>query len=402
MMRFGDQAVVSLGNLVLGLLMAHGLGPAKFGVFALVWAIVVFALGCQWALVTSPMQSSLPRTAESERYGLCAALIAHSAAIGSMAGVVAVIVAAGLGESMRAVDCILVALSSVAVVVQDFVRRWLLAVERLGWGLASDICRQFGAALAIFLLPIGWRGALPAVMTAVGMVALVSCLPICVEMRRARCSWALVLQHARVHARTARWLFPFVVVQMAIAAAPLYVIGVIVGPASAGGYRAALYLMAPLVVLSEALETFLPLRASEAAVHGGVSALKSLLTYWILIATALSVAYLTAVNVAGGWLFSTLFGMRYAALVPLLVPLSVAAVLQMGTYMLNVYHRAVEKPRGLLIAELAAAASLAAGCLIFPIGRIGAGVAISTAASQAVKLVVLAYRARGKAEQQFA
>jgi O-antigen/teichoic acid export membrane protein len=195
---------------------------------------------------------------------------------------------------------------------------------------------------------------------------------------------------------------PFVAVQSAIAAAPLYVINAVVGPAGAGGYRAAIYLMAPLIVLSEALETFLPLRASEAAAHGGISTLKLLLMQWTSLVIALSAAYLTAVNVVGGWLFHTLFGASYAVYAPLLIPLSVAMLLQVATYMLNVYHRAVENPRGLFIAELAAAASLAAGYLIFPIGRIGEGAAVFAAASQAVKLAVLVCRMHGKPKQMFA
>jgi len=401
--RFGDQAMVSLGNFVFGLLIAHRLGPAQFGVFALVWAIVVFAFGIQWALVTSPMQSSLPHMAQSDRHGLCSALVAHSAAIGAATAVVAVLVAAGtLPGGLSAVDGILVALSIVAMVMQDCVRRWLLAVERVRWALASDFCRHFGGALAIQFLPIDWRGALPTVMAVIGIAALVACLPVCVDMRRARRSWAFVLHYARTHARTGRWLLPFVAVQSAIAAAPLYVISAVVGPAGAGGYRAAIYLMAPIIVLSEAFETFLPLRASEAVAHGGLSALKLLLTQWTSLAIALSVAYLTAVNVAGGWLFHALFGASYAAFAPLLIPLSVAMLLQVATYMLNVYHRAVENPRGLLIAEVAAAASLAAGYLIFPIGRIGEGAAVFAAASQAVKLAMLVYRTHGKPEQLFA
>ena len=345
LMRFGDQAMVSLGNFVLGSLMAHGLGPAQFGVFALVWAIVIFAIGAQWALVTSPMQSSLPRVALGDRPGFCWSLIVHSAAIGSVTAVVAVMVAAHtLTGGVRAVDCIVMALSIVAVVMQDYVRRWLLAADRVRWAVASDVCRHLGAGLAIWLLPIGWRGALPAVMAVMGVAALLACLPVCFDMRRSLARWEPVLHYARMHARTGRWLFSFVAVQSTIAAAPLYVISATVGPASAGGYRAAIYLMAPIIIVSEALETFLPLRACEAVAHGGLSALKSLLTRWTSLVFALSIVYLTAVNVAGPWLFSTLFSASYAAFAPLLIPLSVAMLLQVATYMLNVYHRAVDKP----------------------------------------------------------
>jgi O-antigen/teichoic acid export membrane protein len=395
--------MVSLGNFAFGLLIAHRLGPAQFGVFALVWAIVVFAFGIQWALVTSPMQSRLPHLAESDRHGFCWALIAQSVAIGLATSGVAVLVAARtLAGGLSAIDSIVMALSIVAIVIQDFVRRWLLAVERVRWALAGDFCRHFGAMLAIQCLPSEWRAALPTVMAVIGIAALVASLPFCGDMRRTRGAWAIVLQHARTHARTGRWLLPFVAVQAAIGAVPLYAINAAVGPAGAGGYRAAIYLMAPLIVLSEALETFLPLRASESMTHGGISALKRLLTQWTWLVIAPSVAYLTAVNVAGEWLFCALFGASYAVFAPLLIPLSVAMLLQVATYMLNVYHRAIGNPRGLLIAELAAAASLAACYLIFPIGRIGEGAAVFAVASQGVKLAVLVYRTHGKPEQLFA
>ncbi len=56
-----DQMMVSGSNFLLGILLVRSLGLESYGVFALLWMIVLFALGINQALITKPMLSLAPK-----------------------------------------------------------------------------------------------------------------------------------------------------------------------------------------------------------------------------------------------------------------------------------------------------------------------------------------------------
>ena len=64
---FIDQALVSGGNFVAGILMARAFGLYEFGRFTLVWMVVEFLMSLQFALVLQPMLNIGPKQTEFER-----------------------------------------------------------------------------------------------------------------------------------------------------------------------------------------------------------------------------------------------------------------------------------------------------------------------------------------------
>lgn len=58
---FADQIMVSGTSFLLGILLVRALGLESYGVFALLWMVVLFALGINQALITKPMLSLAPK-----------------------------------------------------------------------------------------------------------------------------------------------------------------------------------------------------------------------------------------------------------------------------------------------------------------------------------------------------
>ena len=91
----------------------------------------------------------------------------------------------------------------------------------------------------------------------------------------------------------------------------------------------------------------------------------------------------------GRTLLAALFGPAYVAYAPLLVPLGVAMVLQLCTYLFNVRLRAMGSTRAIFFGDLAATALLLLLLFLIPIDPHGQAIATALACAQGLKLAVL-------------
>ena len=67
-----DQAIVSGSNFLTGILVARFLGIESFGVYTLLWAVVIFVLSIQMSVISQPMMTIAPKQPveyESKYYG---------------------------------------------------------------------------------------------------------------------------------------------------------------------------------------------------------------------------------------------------------------------------------------------------------------------------------------------
>lgn len=389
--RFVDQAVISIGNFALSLLVARILQPTQFGIYALYFVIITFAFSIQWALIISPMLHALPHVGDEQRPAQFGALLCHSAVIGIVSSGAAILLLHAFSDGVTTLfDDIVLALSFVLIVIQDFTRRLLLATERPRIALSADILRYAVAMVGVITVQNAFPDLTVAQAVAIGGTAsFVGTVPAWRLLGACTFRWRSITDRAVRHFEQGRWLLPFVVVQSAIAGAPIYVLTTFDGSAVAGGYRAALYLMAPVISLSEAFETFLPLRASQAAARGGESALQRYLWRWTWPTWVCCAAFVSAIDFWGESLIRLSFGSDYVEYSPLLLPFGIAMIFQLGTYMLNVFLRAAGSSKPILLAEIVAAAVLIAGYAGMPFGAVGQGVAWSAALSQAAKLTIL-------------
>jgi O-antigen/teichoic acid export membrane protein len=390
--RFSDQGLVSVGNFATSVLLARLLGPAQFGIFALLWTVVVFALSAQWALITSPMQSTLAQRAPGSRADLCGALWTHALAVGLLAGAGAVLMvrwvggsgAPGLGGELGLVAAV------ACMVAQDFVRRWLLATERPGLALISDVLRQ---ALVLGVLWLWARSGSPNVWLAtqvIGAAAALGCLPLIADLRGARIGTMTAMAWARRHYASARWLMPSVVLQSISASAPLYLLGASLSLRDVGGYRAAVALASPIVIVTEALETFLPLRARQAMVAGGVGELGHKLRGWAAVLFPACAAYVAITYALGDTVVRATFGSSYASYVHPVLILAIANLLQFAVYILNVALRSLARAEAIFAGDVLATVVLMGSLLLVAPAATPWKAAVCVAVHQAVKLVALA------------
>ena len=390
--RFIDQGIVSLGNFVIALLLARLLGPHQFGLFAVLWIVVTLTLGGHWALITSPLQIALPHTEISKRPILFGALFVHALILGIIAAILSLIMLIIISDTLpRLLTLISVPFALFLILAQEFSRRWLLGTERPGKAIISDILRYAGTlTLLTFNAGLGGKLTLGLCMSVIAFSSLLALMPISSEILNSRIRFADVLIYGRRHYKFGRWLLPSVVLQSISSGAPIYAISGTIGMSTAGGYRAAMNLLTPVVSLTEALETFLPLRCSQVLQQIGYSGLQIKLLRWAVTLGLCCSLYAVLVWLEGVRLLDMLFGKEYRSYAPVLLPLGVAMSFQFATYILNVRLRTLVQPRSIFIADVFSTFCMLALLALLPIDTVGVYAAFAVAVSQAVKFTVLA------------
>jgi O-antigen/teichoic acid export membrane protein len=393
--RFADQALVSVGNFAISVILARMLGPPQFGVFAVLWTVVLFALMAQWALITAPMQSSLAQSDPAGHTALFPALCSHSfvvALVGAGGAILVVLWAGGRHQTPVALTGIGAAV--VAIVAQDFARRWLLATERPGWALVSDGVRQGGVLSVLFWMTGSGPVALATCVLVIGIGAAIGCLPLLRDLRRAPLRISTSVSWALRHSEFGRWLMPSVILQSVNASTPLYALGLSQGMAAVGGYRAGVALASPVIILTEALETFLPLRTRKAMLSGGPERLWRVLRGCFLLSFPVCVLYVAATYAFGSIIIVKTFGVSYANYVSVVLVLGIANLLQVLVYVFNVALRAMERSNAIVTGDIIA--TIVLGVLL--LGTVSVAtpltVGLCVVVHQAVKLIVLATSAR--------
>jgi len=374
----------------MGVIVARSVGPSQFGVFALFWTIVTFTLSGTWALGLAPLQSMLPNT---RRYELGSLLVALASVIGGLSMVGAIV---GIGIVIRTTAAAntlgaLAALIAVfSVVFQDFTRRWFLATERPGLALASDGLRHVTAIVSLLAFA---NSSLPTCIAILASAAALGCIPLVFEFH-VRARGTKVRAYIQQLFKMGRWLASSVVLQSVSSSTPVYALSIESGVAAAGGYRAIFNLLSPIISLTEALETFLPLRSRQAMLGGGIVALRQTLWEWWwplqLLCTSLGI---------GMWLFGPavlklVFGSAYLGYVVMLPALAAALNLQFASYILHVALRALDRAQDIPRADLASTAVLILLFSLFPLGRNVILAAIFVALAQAIKVGVWGFHAR--------
>jgi len=323
------------------------------------------------------------------------ALLTCAIGIGIISALVALLVATYLiGTLPTLKETIAITIALVCILIQEFVRRWLLVAERPRYALLSDAIRSAGACVILYFMNVSGNVSISDAFIAVGLSAWIACIPIAKDLASAHFNTRHTWDYAKRYWDAGRWLMPFAFVQWGIASAPIFALSILVDSTAAGGYRAAVILISPIIVLTEAYETFLPLRAAAAFHAGGVATLKHTLLRYTYPMLGMTVIYCVLISVFAEFFLGNIFGSNFQSFHLLVVLLACASPFQNLGYIKNVQLRALSTPKGILVSEVVAGGLLIAVYLGVPLGQQGQGAAAAAIVSQAIKLAVLSWYAR--------
>lgn len=384
----GDQAVSSLTNVALTIMVARSVSADEFGTFSLLLGTYLVCVTVVRGLTSEPL---LVRFSAAERTTLSRAVSQSSgatvvAALLLALALTAVVLATGLVPELPA----LIFLATLpGLLLQDHWRYVLLAAKQPQKAFANDVAWALVQLLAVTtlaltdhltlgLLVLAWGGA-------ANVAALVGLLQVRVRPRMCRAAQWL-REQGDLAGRYAAEGFAF----QGATQATVFFVAAVAGLAAAGSLRAAQTMFGPLTVLALSVRLALVPEAVRAASRSLRRMTRLVLAAAALFATvtaAWSVAVLLLPDAAG----KALLGSSWALAVPLLVYVAVdrlANALSIGPF-LGV--RGLADSRRSLRARVVVAALTVLGGMVGALVDGARGAAIGAAASSLISIVVWGY-----------
>ncbi|MEO1435314.1 MAG: lipopolysaccharide biosynthesis protein [Bacteroidota bacterium] len=349
-----DQAIVSGGNFLLGILLARFLGLDQYGVYALLWMVILFGLSLNQAFITKPLLSLGPKIEKAEQPNYLSVLQGIQWGFAFLAGLLAfgVLLLGGVFDIPVPEASVLISLPLVMVMHLsfDFYRKACFVKGDLPFALVLDagvFIIQFGGLLLLWQMEaLSLGDALWVVLAANGFAVLASIgrfgLPNfhLTEVKK------VVLNHFRF----AKWLIGTSILQWFSGNFFIIAAGSILGTTAVGAVRIVQNVMGLTHVLFLAMENVVPVKAAIHFKEGGHRQL-----FWYLrkmtIKLGLPVGLmLTAMALFAPFILSILYGEEYASYSYIVVGFCIAYILVYLGHPLRFALRTLEQTKPIFIA----------------------------------------------------
>ena len=388
-----DQLIVSGSNFATTILLVRGLGLKQFGIFSIVYALILLANNVQLSFICSPMitlaalsEAGAPRT--NYLRGMFGVQV-------WFCGIVAVLAALGASIYLRlkgvpGEDQILPAFlaSLVAFLMQDWLRRYYFAAGKAQHSIWNDVISYLGQA--VLLLGLLYRHQLT-VNSALWSIAGTSGIAFLIGQSVERLSFTRLESQAawlQSH-RLSRDLAIASQLQWFVYQGAMLFGASILGAEAAGSVRATQNVVGPINVAYQAMENIVPLRAGEEMRRGGIQRVVTFLfRFGMKGLIALSLLFLSLVFVAKPFL--NLFYGRGVGIYAGVLDLQMLYFLLLWPLrQLNYLFRTIERTSSILISSFVAAATSL--LLLYPCVRTfhAMGIMVAAVAGQAANLLWL-------------
>lgn len=273
-----DQAMVSGVNFFTGLMVARFLGMDQFGSFTLVWMAVLFINSIQMAMVGSPMMSIGPKQSEADEDSYYNAVMLQQLLF-TLATFV--LIFSGVRVSVVfmpewGIDGVALplAFSGAFFQAQDFLRRYFFCRQRALDAFWNDAVSYLGQlvvlGVAFYMSDMNVRGVL-------WVIGLTSACAVVLGLARTNVKLPEVRFFIKVldrHWAYAKWITLSTLLQWGAGNLVFILTGGILGPASVGVLKASQNIMAFSHILFQAMENFVPVKASKIYAEHGLESLK--------------------------------------------------------------------------------------------------------------------------------
>jgi O-antigen/teichoic acid export membrane protein len=356
-----DQAMVSGVNFVVGIILARFLGAEEFGRYYFAWSVVLFAIGVHLAVISSPMMSIGPQVPAEEQPGYLGAVAVQQIALTAIVfGLLlpGLLIAAEFFPEMRLSPLALPAAAvTIALLTQEFLRRWFFTKLRAGAAFAVDAVAYPGQIAAI--LACYWLFNLKAssVLWSIAVAFLIA-IAFGAILLRSRVSFfgATVRTVTVRHLRFSMWLIPGTILQWINSFASTFIVGALLGAAAVGGIRAGYLIVGVAHIFIIGLENFVPVRASVVFREHGLEAMTGFLKRITMFGTACLLILAIVIAVAPTFWVGLIFGADYVPYAEVVRIYAIMIVAAFPALPMRAGLRAIEQTRPIMYSDILSAA----------------------------------------------
>lgn len=278
-----DQALVSGGNFLIGILLARFLGIDSYGVFALLWMVVLFGKSINQAFITKPMLSLAPKkepAAQTEYIGILHALEIGTAIL--MVGFVTVFLLMGQWFDITVPTATLYWLVPVIVGLQmiyEFYRKIMFVKQNVVAAFVLDILMYSIQFVAFVYLYLQETLSITTALMGIGVAHVIVCIVGFFHLNNLKVNRTALKETIAHHYTYSKWLIGTAILQWFSGNFFIIVAGWLISPAAVGAVRIVQNVMGLTHVLFLAMENMVPVKAALHYKEGGWIQLETYLKY---------------------------------------------------------------------------------------------------------------------------
>jgi len=310
-----DQVMVSGSNFLLGILLVRALGLENYGIFALLWMLVLFALGINQALITKPIMTlaSKMEVVDSSKYLLHVQWIqAGLAALFLIVGLVIWLVRDIFSLAIPNMSLIPI-LSGVLFfqLFHDYFRKRCFIEGKIKGAFAMDFLLYMGQ---LFLIAILWFQGILTLDRAFYCILVANFLSVVLggsyfKIEIPNTTELLETWKKQVH--YSKWLVGTALLQWFSGNYFILIGATIIGPIAVGAIRMVQNIMGFFHILFLSMENIVPIETARQFHDGGWTAMTQYLKKTTLKLGLAFLLLLVAVSTLAPWLIKLLYGVEY-------------------------------------------------------------------------------------------
>ena len=268
-----DQIMVSGCNFLLGIILVRAIGLEEYGLFALIWMCVLFALGINQAFITKPLLSIAPKLKNKEQNDYLAGLHAIQYLLNGVFFGIAFLLYAGAKLFFANEFTSYIPLISIIIfcqTVHDFYRKTYLIKDRIFKVLLLDVVLYLGQIIGVFTLLFFGKLTLTTALFVILAANLLSVLFGKYSLTFSLLNYKKILIR---HFHFSKWLLGTSVLQWLSGNYFIIVGASILGTSAVGAIRMVQNVMGLCHILFLAMESIIPIEAARQYQAEGESSL---------------------------------------------------------------------------------------------------------------------------------
>lgn len=340
-----DQALVSGSNFFATIVIARALGPTQFGQFSFAYMAILLASLIQSCGFLYPMLTLAPRLATAPLYFNKAFSTALLTAAGALVGFGVVLplldsLSFKVGFAPLALP---LAVAGSAFLLQDYFRRYFFANARRTAALICDAI-SYGSQLLILvvLAALAELGISNALWT-IAATSVCACIYGFAASTHKRPAFNELKRFWRRHWDSGKWLTVSGGSQWVASQGLMFWAGAALGSAALGGSRVIFGISGPALLVLQALQNYLPQRASSTLMNKGDFELRRMLLRALRLLLLAFLLFGLALALLGPILIPAIFGLPYGRFSRFLYVHAAYLAISAAVFIANIYHRTKEE-----------------------------------------------------------
>jgi O-antigen/teichoic acid export membrane protein len=271
-----DQVIVSGVNFLTGIMIARYIGIEQFGIFSLIWMLVLFAGSLQLAIITTPMMNLMPKQSIDSYPLYFNAVIVHQLVFSALSATLLIISLNIMGLIMpefKEIESSLLGPFGAVIITtqfQDFMRRYFFVNGQPFEALLNDSISYIGQVALLIFLDIYTQSTIESIFWVISCTSLLAIIHGFCNIKIQYQFDLLMLQDITIrHWRFAKWLILSTILQWGSGNFLMAASSVILGTYTLGVLKAIQNILGVANIVLQGLNNFVPIVVSKLLSTGG-------------------------------------------------------------------------------------------------------------------------------------